>query len=307
MPDEFRIFRLRCAFCNGIILCDERIIDTGGSCADCGHRVHVHAYPPLVELLNQRRIAAITLKEKLNEAKRAEQEARREQQSRLKQEKQRRREEQRQREELRRQREANELAEALRKAAEQHVEGEHPKAQAAPPPASRSKNRTFMGLAAVVVAGVLAVAGYLYLRGLPLRQALEACDSYPRLNAKVYYTDSLSLDSVTFDFIEARSARKIDLAHLMLEFAHKVDGKGPNKLVLARQGKPLYYLNWTDVHELADEYTYGNPIWSFNHLPERLHRMDGSKPYGTWTGGVLGVLKGQSEDLLSFLEAWIAG
>jgi len=66
----------------------------------------------------------------------------------------------------------------------------------------------------------------------------------------------------------------------------------------------MMYLRSADMRELFNEYTHGNPVWSFNHLPERLKTMSGNNAYATWEGGWLGVLKGQSEDLNKFISDW---
>ena len=70
-------FKLKCAYCQALILCDDTIIDTGGACPECGQNIDVLSYERLRKVAEDRAAAARAEKERQAEAKRAEKEARR--------------------------------------------------------------------------------------------------------------------------------------------------------------------------------------------------------------------------------------
>jgi hypothetical protein len=144
------------------------------------------------------------------------------------------------------------------------------------------------------------------LRSSGLRAKLAECSSRDSMTVRVYYDNLFSRSDVVFDLrgIGGSSVRRIDPVHLLLQFGQLLDKQTTRRLILARGGRKLMYLGSSDLEELTNEYTHGNPVWSFNHLPERLKTMAGDNAYPTWKGGWLGVLKEQSEDLNKFISDW---
>jgi hypothetical protein len=57
---------------------------------------------------------------------------------------------------------------------------------------------------------------------------------------------------------------------------------------------------------LGREHGWQNPVYTLRTLPEKLHRPDGSPAYRAWTGGLLGVMARQMQDLTGFCRAWFA-
>ena len=52
------------------------------------------------------------------------------------------------------------------------------------------------------------------------------------------------------------------------------------------------------------EFGTQNPVYTLRTLPENIRNLDGTHPYGTWTGGWLGVTSRQMEDLKQFSNDW---
>ncbi|MCO6437293.1 MAG: hypothetical protein J5J06_09430 [Phycisphaerae bacterium] len=176
--------------------------------------------------------------------------------------------------------------------------------ETSPPRIWRSRTiRSVLIVAGIVVLGAV---GFVALRNNELRTKLAKCSSRSGIMVRVYYGSYLSTNDVVFDLrgVEGSSVRRIDPVHLLLQFGQLLDKQATRRLILARDGRLLMYLRSSDLSELANEYTHGNPMWSFNHLPERLKTMSGNNAYPTWEGGWLGVLKGQSEDLNQFITDW---
>ena len=168
----------------------------------------------------------------------------------------------------------------------------------------RSRNtRVVLVLAGL---GVLCAVGFVAMRNGGLRTKLAECSSRNGIGVRVYYDSFVSKGDVVFDLreIEGSSIRRIDPVHLLLQFGQLLDKQTTRRLILAHDGRKLMYLRSSDLKELTNEYTHGNPVWSFNHLPERLKTMTGANAYSTWEGGWLGVMKNQSEDLNKFISDW---
>lgn len=165
-------------------------------------------------------------------------------------------------------------------------------------------------LLALVVAGTvafLASQGHdipVIAHGYDLKRELASCSSKEGLDVKVYYDDVFSKGIAVFDYQDATATyvRRIDVIHLLLQFGHELDKNATGRLIIAHKGQKLFFIESYSLKELTEEYTYGNKVWAFNHLPERLKRMDGTKAYSTWEGGWLGVMSEQTKDLTDVIS-----
>jgi len=158
----------------------------------------------------------------------------------------------------------------------------------------------------IVITLVAAFMVFQWARHSDLRKKLDACESNGVVKANVYYAGAFATDTVVFDLKDGGSsgARRIDPVHLLMQFAGKLNLNLIDRIVLARNGKEVFYVSGSDLSKPADSYEGGGRVWAFNNLPERVRTMSGSQPYGEWTGGFLGVLKEQSEDVNEFIEEW---
>lgn len=81
-----------------------------------------------------------------------------------------------------------------------------------------------------------------------------------------------------------------------------------DRVVLARDREPVFLIRGEDFYELGAERTLGqNPVYQIRTLPGMLYRPDGEGAFGRWTGGMLGVLKEQMEDVNEAASHWIRG
>lgn len=172
-------------------------------------------------------------------------------------------------------------------------------------PAAATASRRFPKKSSVA-ALLCVIALYSWGRSQGLRDELKRCASYGIVNVSVYYRGYLSTRDVVFDF-QAREAkgRRIDPVHLLMQFASRIHLSGLGNVYLARDGVEHFRIYPSALDELASSYENGGRIWAFNNLPAAVRRIDGSQAFGEWTGGWLGVVKGQVEDLDSFLEQWL--
>jgi hypothetical protein len=175
---------------------------------------------------------------------------------------------------------------------------------------SRQRSNQLVVVGATVFAVIILIAafyGFAWLRNSNLRNKLSECESSGIVNANVHYEGLISTDGVVFDVREggSSSARRIDPVHLLMQFAAKLDLNSIKRVVLARNGKEIFFISASDLRPLADSYSGGGRPWSFNHLPESTRTMLGERIYSEWTGGWIGVLGKQTEDLNDLIRNWI--
>lgn len=142
-------------------------------------------------------------------------------------------------------------------------------------------------------------------RNIGLADKLAACASREIVGGDVRVGYTLGGD-IVFDVRSCKGdTRLIDPLHLMLQFGYKIRGERFRDVVISGGGEQVYRLNKSDLGELALEYELGGRIWAFNHWPERLRKPSGEKAFETWNGGLLGVMKGQMEDMNLAIKTWL--
>lgn len=102
----------------------------------------------------------------------------------------------------------------------------------------------------------------------------------------------------------SRENRPIDVSRVLLQFAEKQKNHQFDRIVLSYKGSRKFQLKGDYFQLLGEEYEYQNPVYTLRTLPENVYQLDGSPAFGTWTGGVLGVVGKQLEDLNEFHRQW---
>lgn len=145
------------------------------------------------------------------------------------------------------------------------------------------------------------------IRNWGLHERLRSCDSFKHFSGDVQvgYTwpGNLVFDVRTLDRSETRL---IDVLHLFLQFGSKIADTGASRITIAAGGREVFWIQKRDLDELSEQYRLGARLWAFNHWPERLRRPNGERAYGGWSGGALGVMSGQLEDMADALREWVA-
>jgi len=99
-------------------------------------------------------------------------------------------------------------------------------------------------------------------------------------------------------------AAAADVLRVLFQTAEGLKDAKFERVVLAYRGSAKLMMNGTYFRKVGQEFKSQNPIYTMRTLPENIHKLDGSAAYGTWTGGLLGVLGKQMEDLGKFSEDW---
>lgn len=142
-------------------------------------------------------------------------------------------------------------------------------------------------------------------RNFDLANRLSSCESFGVVggDVRVGYTAS---GNIVFDVRACKGdSRLIDPLHLLMQFGAKIKDTPIAHLSIASGGEEVYRLEKSDLDELARQYELGGRIWAFDHWPERLRTPSGERAFESWSGGFLGVMKAQAEDLNEALRVWI--
>ena len=68
--------------------------------------------------------------------------------------------------------------------------------------------------------------------------------------------------------------------------------------------KEKFFLKGGYFNKIGTEYIFQNSFYTLRKLPENVCLLDGSPAFSTWSGGLLGVVGKQMDDLNEFHERW---
>lgn len=130
----------------------------------------------------------------------------------------------------------------------------------------------------------------------------------PRNNgivAYAHYNQFVVPDKLVFDLRSVgETTAPGDIFRVLLQFAAAQKDNAYSTITLSFKGTPKFMLKGDYFHTLGVEYGTQNPVYTMRTLPENVYRLDGTAAFGTWTGGVLGVLTKQIEDFTKFHRQW---
>lgn len=100
----------------------------------------------------------------------------------------------------------------------------------------------------------------------------------------------------------------LDLLRSLFQASQALQGRRFSRVVLARSGHAVFVISGEDFASLGGAYSDDeNPIYLVRTLPEKLRRPDGTPAFGAWSGGWLGVVTRQLQDVTAFAASWAHG
>lgn len=140
------------------------------------------------------------------------------------------------------------------------------------------------------------------------RDMRETIGSDPRNAGLVlygYHDKLLIPGSIVVDLHDVSATNSAaDVFRLLLQFSAKQKDKEYKKIFISFRGTPKFYLKGDYFTRLGNEYSTQNSVYTMRTFPENVFNVDGAPAYGTWTGGLLGVLGKQMEDFSDFHKRW---
>lgn len=139
----------------------------------------------------------------------------------------------------------------------------------------------------------------------PMNGVLDGDSRNAGVEVRVHYRIYVNPSVLVYDLrAVARTNSKIDIFRSFLQFAEKMKEKKFETVELSFRGKTKFTITGEYFQLLGRDYGTQNPVWTMNHFPENLHLPDGTRAYGTWTGGWLGVAGKQIEDFNDVHDQW---
>ena len=120
-----------------------------------------------------------------------------------------------------------------------------------------------------------------------------------------YYHLGVAPNSIVFDLWRVGwGATQAEVIGVFLRFADQMKDREFGEIRLAYRGKTKFILDGEDFHDIGREFSYQNPVYVIRTFPEKLRTPGGRRAFSTWSGGVLGVLGKQMEDLNDLGRRW---
>ena len=96
----------------------------------------------------------------------------------------------------------------------------------------------------------------------------------------------------------------VDIFRVLFQIAEEFAGRDFSKVYLSSKGTKKFYIQGAYFEELGSSYSYQNPMYLLRTFPENTFSLNGTKAFSTWTGGALGVMGKQMDDLNELAQAW---
>jgi hypothetical protein len=95
-----------------------------------------------------------------------------------------------------------------------------------------------------------------------------------------------------------------DVFRVLLQFAQSQQRTKYSRIVLSSKGAEKFLIDGSYFQLLGLEYGIQNPVYTMRTFPQNVYHLNGEPAFGTWTGGMLGVLGKQVEDFSQFHQQW---
>ena len=95
-----------------------------------------------------------------------------------------------------------------------------------------------------------------------------------------------------------------DIDRILFQFAELLKDKSYEKVIFSYHFNKKFFIKGDYFKKIGEEFSSQNPIYLIRTFPENVYKMDGSKAFSTWTGGLFGVVGEQMEDHNDFHKGW---
>ncbi|MBO7928078.1 hypothetical protein J5X91_17735 [Pseudoalteromonas sp. K222D] len=110
---------------------------------------------------------------------------------------------------------------------------------------------------------------------------------------------------IVFDIRDVQSDKSpLDVSIVLLQLSESLKDNEYHRVVLSFKGRQKFMLEGSYFKETGMEYGIQNPVYTLRSLSQNVYKLDGSQAFSTWTGGFIGVLGKQMEDLTEFHKQW---
>ena len=167
-------------------------------------------------------------------------------------------------------------------------------------------SKNFKIVVGLLLAGVIGIASGNFF--LLQRNAQLILDSDPRnegISIFAHYGYFVVPSVLVIDLRKVSGINSpADVTRVLLQFSQTQKANSYSQVKLAHRGTSKFILKGDYFKTLGVEFGQQNPVYTMRTLPENVYKMDGTAAFGTWTGGMLGVLGKQMEEFGEFHRQW---
>lgn len=172
---------------------------------------------------------------------------------------------------------------------------------------NKKKSHKLLWLMLLLIPVILIVACYgynYYSLQVPLDNVISNDSRNSGIEVTVKYDSYINFKTIVFDLKEFTGKAPVDLFRVFLQYADAMQKEKFDYVLMSYRGNRKFKIPGSYFKQLGSEYSSQNAVYTMRTFPENLLNLDGSKAYGEWTGGLLGVLKQQMEDFNDFIRKW---
>jgi len=143
------------------------------------------------------------------------------------------------------------------------------------------------------------------LLSVPANSALNKDARNVGLHTWIHYEYFINPSTLVIDLRDVDSDKStVDVFRALFQVAEEFEGRNFSKVYLSSKGTKKFYIQGAYFAELGSSYSYQNPMYLLRTFPENTYSTNGTKAFSTWTGGVLGVLGKQMDDVNELAQNW---
>jgi hypothetical protein len=166
--------------------------------------------------------------------------------------------------------------------------------------------RKLIYLATLTLFVVSLIFGWNYISVYkPASEAISSDSRNKGIEIVVHYKSYINPSVLIYDLRGVTSENSpSDVTRTLFQVAKSLKDKKFDHVILCYKGREKFMLKGEYFYTLGVEYGSQNPIYTLRTLPENTYNLDGKKAFESWTGGWLGVLGKQMDDLNEFNRSW---
>lgn len=164
-------------------------------------------------------------------------------------------------------------------------------------------NKKAVWIVGAVASLLIAIIAVNWVRvTLPVKEGLQGRDDIAAIG---YYHWAVAPGTIVYDLREVGpSASSASVIGAFFGFADEMKDRKFNEVLLAWRGDVRFRLSGDDFQMIGAEFAWQNPVFMLRTFPEKLKTPEGRPAFETWSGGMLGVLNQQMDDVNGFTEQW---
>jgi hypothetical protein len=167
------------------------------------------------------------------------------------------------------------------------------------------RKAAYVVMAIVIVATLAAFALNYIMLQRPMENVIAGDARNAGMSVSVHYEDYILPNSLVFDIrVVPLDKAPLDVTRVLLQYAAEVKNLSFDSVSLDYHGMSKFRLKGDYFHTLGVEFGSQNPVYTMRTLPENVLTPAGAPAFGTWTGGLFGVVGKQMEDLNEFHKQW---